>query len=207
MAENDEGSPSVLFSVDWETFVCSGQDARTCYEHLCDGYIQRVLYSFFFFFRLFYIHFYICFLFVLQPSSCLSDREEDEIYGLTTAERRFPPAAATVRPPVHLTTAIRQHTVQQPWVYDVLCTLNADYYYYFHITITVLVIIIIVVVVAYLNSICFNVMSFVLRIIKDFVTVHVQVYVWTASPTISLLKSMQIESIRALVVGCYYYSL
>ncbi|KAF0771507.1 Sterile alpha motif domain-containing protein 5 [Aphis craccivora] len=49
-----------------------------------------------------------------SPSSCLSDREEDEIYGLTTAERRFPPAAAAVRPPVHLNTAIRQHTVQQP---------------------------------------------------------------------------------------------
>lgn len=32
-----EGS-SVLFSVDWETFVCSGDDARTCYENLCDGY-------------------------------------------------------------------------------------------------------------------------------------------------------------------------
>ncbi|KAL5233995.1 hypothetical protein ACI65C_001405 [Semiaphis heraclei] len=49
-----------------------------------------------------------------SPSSCLSDREEDEIYGLTTAERRFQPAATAVRPPVHLNTTIRQHTVQQP---------------------------------------------------------------------------------------------
>ncbi|XP_025424740.1 uncharacterized protein LOC112693762 [Sipha flava] len=49
-----------------------------------------------------------------SPSSCLSDREEDEIYGLTTAERRFSPATTVVRPPVHLTNAIRQHAVQQP---------------------------------------------------------------------------------------------
>lgn len=56
--------------------------------------------------------------FVLQPSSCLSDREEDEIYGLTTAERRFAPVAAAAArpPPVHLTTAaFRQRAaVQQP---------------------------------------------------------------------------------------------
>jgi len=28
---------SVLFGVDWETFVCSGDDVRTCYENLCNG--------------------------------------------------------------------------------------------------------------------------------------------------------------------------
>ncbi|XP_050531650.1 SAM and SH3 domain-containing protein 1-like [Daktulosphaira vitifoliae] len=48
-----------------------------------------------------------------SPSSCLSDREEDEIYGLTTAERRFPPAAN--RQPVHMATTMRQqYCTQKP---------------------------------------------------------------------------------------------
>lgn len=110
--------PSIPFSVDWETFVCSGDDVRTCYENLSvyGVYTIEFLYSFFFFFITIVIYLFSSFFpsFVLQPSSCLSDREEDEIYGLTTAKRRFPQAAAAVRPPVHLTTAIRQHAVPQP---------------------------------------------------------------------------------------------
>lgn len=106
-AEMMRVAPSILFSVDWETFVCSG--AKT-HVRVTKIYTAEFLY----FFHYINLILFFIIIFIPQPSSCLSDREEDEIYGLTTAERRFPPATATVRPPVHLNTSIRQHTVQQP---------------------------------------------------------------------------------------------
>lgn len=152
-----------------------------------------------FFFLVFLYSNFIGFSFVLQPSSCLSDREEDEIYGLTTAERRFPPAAAAVRPPVHLTTAIRQHTVQQPWVHTILLyTLHADYY-----TISILPLLFLLSspsssslsssssyrrIQSILTS-CYN-SSYAL--LKTSSSCCRRIYVRTTSPTVSLLKPMQI---------------
>lgn len=109
--------------VDWETFVRSGDDVPYVLRKSKCRYTVEFLRFFFFFFiaiviYLFVLIFFSFFFSVPQPSSCLSDREEDEIYGLTTAKRRFPPAAAAAAavrpPPVHLNTAIRQHGVQQP---------------------------------------------------------------------------------------------
>jgi len=109
---NDEGG-SVHSIQRWLGNFClfRCEDARTCYENLYGGVFVPIYFSLYFGLIFYY---YLFYFFIPQPSSCLSDREEDEIYGLTMAERRFPPAAAAVRPPVHLNTAIRQHTVQQP---------------------------------------------------------------------------------------------
>lgn len=39
---------TIIFSVDWETFVYSGEDVRTCYENLSDGEVFILIFFVFY---------------------------------------------------------------------------------------------------------------------------------------------------------------